>query len=122
MLEYVRGCFKVIRHVRPELSCDACDHIVQAPSQSRPIDRGLAGPGLLAHVLVSKYADHLPLYRKSESYARRCRSRPLHAGWMGWSHQRSARPARRSEEAPPMSVERPAGTGQTSAQRPAYLA
>src|SRR5271154_3591851 len=50
MLEYVRACFKVIRHVRPKLSCDACDWIVQAAAPSRPIDRGLAGPGLLAHV------------------------------------------------------------------------
>jgi transposase len=58
MLEYVRACFKVVRHVRPKLSCEACDRIVQAPAPSRPIDRGLAGPGLLAHVLVSKYADH----------------------------------------------------------------
>src|SRR5882757_385770 len=39
-------------------------------SASRPIARGLAGPGLLAHVIVSKYADHLPLYRQSEIYAR----------------------------------------------------
>jgi transposase len=70
MLEYVRACFKVIRHVRPELSCEACDQIVQAPAPSRPIDRGLAGPGLLAHVLVAKYADHLLLYRQSEIYAR----------------------------------------------------
>jgi transposase len=70
MLEYVRACFKVIRHVRPKLSCDACDRIVQSPAPSRPIDRGLAGPGLLAHVLVSKYADHQPLYRQSEIYAR----------------------------------------------------
>ena len=59
MLEYVRACFKVIRHVRPKLSCDGCDRIVQAPAPSRPIDRGLAGPGLLAHVLVSKYADYV---------------------------------------------------------------
>jgi len=43
---------------------------VQAAAPSRPIARGLAGPGLLAHVLVSKYADHLPLYRQSEIYAR----------------------------------------------------
>jgi len=59
MLEYVRACFKVIRHVRPKVSCDACDRIVQAPAPSRPIDRGPAGPGLLAHVLVSKYADYV---------------------------------------------------------------
>jgi transposase len=54
MLEYVRACFKVIRHVRPKLSCAACERIVQAEAPSRPIDRGLPGPGLLAHVLVAK--------------------------------------------------------------------
>jgi transposase len=70
MLEYVRACFQVIRHVRPKLSCQQCERIVQAPAPSRPIARGLAGPGLLAHVLVSKYADHLPLYRQCEIYER----------------------------------------------------
>jgi transposase len=70
MLEYIPASFKVIRHVRPKLSCTKCDVIVQAPAPSRPIERGLAGPGLLAHVLVAKYADHCPLYRQSEIYAR----------------------------------------------------
>src|SRR6202522_3125897 len=70
MLEYIPASFKVIRHVRPKMCCTRCDMIMQAPAPSRPIDRGLAGPGLLAHVLVSKYADHLPLYRQSEIYAR----------------------------------------------------
>jgi len=70
ILEYVPGRFKVIRHRRPKLSCSACQRIVQAPAPSRPIERGLAGPGLLAHVLVSKYADHLPLYRQSQIFAR----------------------------------------------------
>jgi transposase len=70
MLEYVPARFQVIRHVRPKLSCKACDRIVQAAAPTRPIARGLAGPGLLAHVLVSKYADHCPLYRQSEIYAR----------------------------------------------------
>lgn len=70
ILEYVPASFKVIRHVRPKLCCTGCDKIVQAPAPSRPIDRGLAGPGLLAHVLTSKYCDHLPLYRQSEIYAR----------------------------------------------------
>jgi transposase len=69
-LEYVPAQFKVIRTVRPKLSCAGCSRIVQAPAPSRPIDRGLAGPGLLAHVLVAKYADHLPLYRQSEIYRR----------------------------------------------------
>jgi transposase len=70
MLEYVPSHFKVIRHVRPKLSCSACQKIVQPAAPSRPIERGLAGPGLLAHVLVSKYCDHLPLYRQSQIYAR----------------------------------------------------
>ncbi len=70
VLEYVPSHFKVIRHVRPKMACDACDRIVQAAAPSRPIARGLAGPGLLAHVLVGKYCDHLPLYRQSEIYAR----------------------------------------------------
>ena len=70
MLEYVPASFKVIRHVRPKLGCTCCDCIVQAPAVSRPIARGLAGPGLLAHVLVAKFCDHLPLYRQSQIYAR----------------------------------------------------
>ena len=63
----------------------ACEQVVQAPAPARPIDQGLPGPGLLAHVLVSKFADHLPLYRQSEIYAREgvdlCRS--TLAGWVG---------------------------------------
>jgi transposase len=69
-LEYVPARFKVIRTVRPKLSCACCSRIVQEPAPHRPIERGLAGPGLLAHVLVAKYANHLPLYRQSEIYAR----------------------------------------------------
>jgi transposase len=69
-LEYVPEHFKVIRQVRPKLACARCDKIVQAEAPSRPIERGIAGPGLLAHVLVSKYGDHLPLYRQAEIYAR----------------------------------------------------
>jgi transposase len=69
-LEYVPASFRVIRHVRPKFACVCCDHISQAPAPSRPIQRGLAGPGLLAHVLVSKFADHVPLYRQSVMYAR----------------------------------------------------
>ena len=70
MLEFVPGRFKVIRIVRPKLSCKVCDAIVQEPAPNRPMDRGVAGPTLLAHVLTSKYADHLPLYRQSEIYER----------------------------------------------------
>lgn len=52
-LEYVPSRFKVIRHVRPKLACMACESIFQAAAPSRPIARGVAGPGLLAHVLVA---------------------------------------------------------------------
>jgi transposase len=84
-LEYVPAHFEVIRLVRPKLSCTACECIVQEPAPSRPIDRGLAGPGLLAHVLVAKYADHLPLYRQSEIYEREGieLDRSTLAGWVG---------------------------------------
>ena len=70
VLDYEPGSFHVVRHVRPRLACAACCTIVQAPAVSRPIERGLAGAGLLAHVLVGKYANHLPLYRQCQIYAR----------------------------------------------------
>jgi len=69
-LEYVPSHFKVIRHVRPKLACVKCQSIFQADAPSRPIARGLPGPGLMAHVMVSKYCDHIPLYRQSRIYAR----------------------------------------------------
>lgn len=69
-LEIVTSAFKVIRHIRRKKACACCDCIVQAPAPSRPILRGVAGPGLLAHILVSKFADHQPLYRQSAIYAR----------------------------------------------------
>lgn len=79
--------FRVIRHVRPKFACSCCDSIVQAPAPNRPIDRGIAGPGLLAHVLVSKFADHVPLYRQSVIYAREGveLDRSLLAKWVGHS-------------------------------------
>jgi transposase len=87
MLEYVPASFVVIRHVRPKLSCTKCDCIVQAEAPSRTIERGVAGPGLLAHVLVSKYCDHQPLYRQSEIYARQGveLERSTMADWVGGS-------------------------------------
>src|SRR5664280_360242 len=84
-LEYIPDSFKVIRHVRPKFACSGCERVVEAPAPSRPIERGLAGPGLLAHVLVSKFADHLPLYRQSEICARQGVEieRSTLAGWVG---------------------------------------
>jgi transposase len=89
MLEIEPARFKVIRQVRPKLACTCCDRIVQAEAPSRPIARGVAGPGLLAHVLVSKYGDHLPLYRQSEIYAREGvdLDRSTLADWVGGTSQ-----------------------------------
>lgn len=84
-LEYVPGGFRRVRHVRPKLSCRSCETIVQAPPASSPIPKGKPGPGLLAHVLVSKYCDHLPLYRQSAIYAREGvgLERSTMADWVG---------------------------------------
>jgi transposase len=88
-LEYVPAHFKVIRHVRPKLACVKCHTIFQASAPSRPIAKGVAGAGLLAHVLVSKYCDHLPLYRQSGIYARSGvdMDRSTLAGWVDQAEQ-----------------------------------
>lgn len=70
VLDYVPGRFQVIRHVRPKYACKACDAITKAPAPAMPTPRGRATPATLAHLLVSKYCDHLPLYRQTEIYAR----------------------------------------------------
>ena len=87
VLDYVPASFKVIRHVRPKFSCRTCEAITVAPMPSLPIERGRPGAGLLAHVLVSKYADHLPLYRQSGIYARHGveLERSTLADWVGQS-------------------------------------
>jgi transposase len=84
-LERIPATFKVIRHVRPKFACNHCERVVEAPAPSRPIDRGLAGPALLAHVLMSKYGHHLPLYRQAEIFAREGvdLDRSTLAGWVG---------------------------------------
>src|SRR5215469_9266131 len=69
-LDYLPGRFKVVRHVREKLVCRACETVVQPPAPYHPIARGRAGAGLLAHIVVSKYDDHLPLYRQAEIFAR----------------------------------------------------
>lgn len=86
-LEYVPGRFIVNRLVRPRLTCSCCERFVQSPLPSRPIERGRPGPGLLAHVLVSKYADHLPLYRQRQIFEREGLDldRSTLADWVGKS-------------------------------------
>jgi transposase len=75
----------VIRHIREKLSCRACDTVVAAPAPDHAIARGRAGAGLLAHIVVSKYDDHLPLYRQAEIFARDGMSLETStlSGWVG---------------------------------------
>jgi transposase len=84
-LDYVPGRFKVIRHIREKLSCRACDTVVAAPAPDHAITRGRAGAGLLAHIVVSKYDDHLPLYRQAEIFAREAVELETStlSGWVG---------------------------------------
>ena len=70
VLEKIPARLKVIRHVRPKLSCRTCETIIQAPAPDLPIEKGRPGPGLVANVVVSKYLDGLPLYRQSAILAR----------------------------------------------------
>jgi transposase len=88
-LERIPQTFKVIRHVRVKMSCSRCDKIVQPSAPSRPLERCLADPALLAHVLAGKYANHIPLNRQSEIYAREGveLDRSTLAGWVGAASQ-----------------------------------
>jgi len=69
-LDYVPGVFTVERHVRGKWACAQCETIVQAPVAPHVIDKGIATTGLLAQVLVAKYADHLPLHRQEGIFGR----------------------------------------------------
>ena len=84
-LEYVPASLFVLQHVRPKYACKACQaHVVIAGRLPEPIEKGLPGPGLIAHVAVSKYADHLPLYRQQGILKRFGvdLSRSTMCGWM----------------------------------------
>jgi hypothetical protein len=98
ILEYVPASLKVIQHIRPKLPCACCDRIAQAETPSRPIERGIAGPGLLAHALVSKYCASL------SSIADLCSPRrgvgSLNLGGVGRRIQPAARATGRSVVAP----------------------
>src|SRR5690606_25326389 len=86
-LEIISSAFKVIRTIRKKQACASCDVIVQVPAPSRPILRGIAGPGLLAHSLASKSAGQLPPYRQAAIYARAGveSDRSTMARWVGAS-------------------------------------
>jgi len=75
-IEYVPGHFERLEHVRIKYACHRCERDAEPPQIAladkppQPIDKGLAGPGLLAYVITSKYADYLPLYRLEAIFAR----------------------------------------------------
>jgi transposase len=85
MLEYMPVSLFVVRHVRPKMSCRKCSCVVQAPAPQRVIDRGVPGPGLLAHAITAKFADHTPWYRQSQIFARERveLERSVLARWVG---------------------------------------
>ena len=69
-LDYQTGTFMVEQHIRGKWACRQCETVTQAPMPAHVIDKGIPTTGLLAQVLVSKYADHLPLYRQEQIFAR----------------------------------------------------
>jgi transposase len=87
VLDYIPGRFEVIRHIRPAFSCRACERMVQRWMPPLPVERGRPSAGLLAHILVSKYCDHTPLYRQAGIYAREGvdLDRALMANWVSKS-------------------------------------
>lgn len=89
-LDYQPATLRVIEHVRPKYACPHCqEHVTITSLPARPIEKGLPAPGLLAHVVVSKYADHLPLYRQEGMFARQGveLSRKTLCDWMAVSAQ-----------------------------------
>jgi len=84
-LDYQPGMFTVERHVRGKWACHCCQKLVQAPVPAHIIDKGLPTTGLLAHVLVAKFLDHLPLYRQERIYERAGHliARSTLAQWVG---------------------------------------
>ena len=86
-LDYTPGEFTVERHVRGKWVCETCETLTQAPVPAQVIDKGIPTSGLLAHVLVAKYADHLPLYRQETIFGRAGHAIPRStlAHWVGQS-------------------------------------
>lgn len=87
ILERIPESFKVIKYIRARCVCKKCDNIVQAYAPSKVIDKGIAGPGLLADILVDKFCNHLPAYRLSQMYGREGIeiSRSTISSWIGAS-------------------------------------
>ena len=84
-LDYTPGVFTVEQHVRGKWACRQCETLIQAPVPAQVIDKGIPTAGLLAHVMVAKFADHLPLYRQEKIFGRAglIISRSTLAQWVG---------------------------------------
>ncbi len=84
-LDYEPGVFTVERHIRGKWACTRCETLVQAPVEAHVIDKGIPTTGLLAQVLIAKFADHLPLYRQEAIFARAglAIARSTLAQWVG---------------------------------------
>ena len=84
-LDMIPAKFFVHRHIRPKLACRQCQTLQSPALPNQPIDKGLPAPGLLAQVLIAKYADHCPLHRQEGIYARLGVDLPRStmAGWIG---------------------------------------
>ena len=84
-LDYAPGLFTVERHIRGKWACAQCQSLIQAPVPAQIIDKGIPTAGLLAQVLVAKYADHLPLYRQEGIFARAGMALPRStlSAWVG---------------------------------------
>lgn len=85
MLDVVPVSWRVVRNIRPKYSCRVCGAIVQAPAPPKPVARGKAAFGTLAHIVVAKFDHHLPLYRQAEMMAAQGVEidRSTLAGWTG---------------------------------------
>jgi transposase len=85
VMEHVPESVKIVRHVEKRMICKDCDTTVAGEMPKLPIQRGKPGPSLLAHIMVAKFDDHIPLYRLSEMYDRLGIdiSRSVMADWVG---------------------------------------
>lgn len=86
-LDYRPASFFVHRHTKKKYACGHCERAVTANLPPQPIEKGLPGAGLIAHIITAKYCDHQPLYRQSEAYARERVPLPRStmSGWLGES-------------------------------------
>ena len=86
-LDYTPGEFTVEHHVRGKWACESCETLIQAPVPAQVIDKGIPTSGLLAHVLVARFGDHLPLYRQESIFERAGHAIPRStlAQWVGRS-------------------------------------